>query len=473
MSRTRTHLLLAVAATLIGVAAAPAASHAASLGPANIDGVDSIRYSASPGEVNRLTVAPGPAGTVSFADPGAIVNAPGPDCVEISAHEARCPAALVTALAISLGDGDDRLTVGIDARRGLISGDTGDDTLTGGDGDERLNGGTGNDVLDGRGGADLLSGQDGSDSVRYASRTATVTVNLATDTLGEEGESDEHDTVNSDVESVVGGAGNDSLTGNPQANLLDGGAGDDAIDAGAGNDTLAGGAGNDLIDGSFGNDSVDGGAGNDRLTGGTGSDDVRGGAGADSLHGRDGDVDRLDCGADADTVDADTGDTVAECEVGAPSVALPPTVPAAPLSAFNLIYGMFKVPTTPVTLRGGHVTLSVSCPAASPTGRCSGVISLEPVGRKGKGKAKARSSRRTRRFSVGEKSYAVRAGKKAKVRVRISTAGRRAINRTGSAQLKVLLRRTKRAKRSTRIGTLKVRASRRTKRARRPAKSAS
>ena len=95
----------------------------------------------------------------------------------------------------------------------------------------------------------------------------------------------------------------------------------------------------------------------------------------------------------------------------------------------------------------------------------------KPGNGKGKGKAKAKTSRRTRRFRVGEQSYAVRAGKKAKVRVRISSVGRREIKRSGTARLKVLLRRTKRARKSTRIGTLKVHASRRTKR--RPARSAS
>ena len=121
------------------------------------------------------------------------------------------------------------------------------------------------------------------------------------------------------------------------------------------------------------------------------------------------------------------------------------------------------------------MTLAVSCPAATPLGRCSGVISLERTGRHkakhGKGKAKAKSSRRTRRFRAGEQSYAVRAGKKAKVRVRISRVVRRQITRNGSARLKVLLRRTKRARKATKIGTLKVHASRRTKR--RPARSAS
>ena len=80
-------------------------------------------------------------------------------------------------------------------------------------------------------------------------------------------------------------------------------------------------------------------------------------------------------------------------------------------------------------------------------------------------RTRTRSSRRTRRFErIADQAYAVRAGKRAGVRVRISRAGRRAINRTGSARVKVLLRRTKRATRSTRIGTLEVHASRRTKR---------
>ena len=94
-------------------------------------------------------------------------------------------------------------------------------------------------------------------------------------------------------------------------------------------------------------------------------------------------------------------------------------------------------------LEKGRVTLTVSCPAATPLGRCSGVLSLE---RFGKARAsKAKSSRRTRRFRAGEQSYAVRAGKKTKVRVRLSSVARREVNRSGTARLKVLLRRTKRA----------------------------
>jgi RTX calcium-binding nonapeptide repeat (4 copies) len=458
MSRTRTNLLFALGATLIGLAAVPAASHAATLGPATIDGTDYVRYVASPGEVNRLDVHPGPAGTVAFVDPGATITPQAPTCTSVSAHEARCASILVPAVAVSLGDRDDRVTVSVDLP-GLLSGDAGDDTLTGGDGDESLRGGDGNDTLDGRGGADVMAGENGVDTVSYASRTAAVSVDLSTVALGAEGQAGEHDTVASDVEHAIGGAGDDTLTGDSSANLLDGGAGKDIIDGGAGDDTLAGGSGNDAVDGGAGNDAADGGDGDDRVTGGSGADDLHGGAGADTLRGRDGTVDNLDCGGDADVVDADDNDTVSGCESGAP--VLPP-VPTKPLTVpFSFIFGSVKLPDQPVALQHGHVTLNISCPAATPSGRCAGVISLERFAKKSK---KAHSSRRTRRFRVADQAYSVKAGKKAKVRVRISSLGRRAINRNGSLKVKVYLRRTKRAKKATKIGTLKVHASRRTKR---------
>ncbi len=459
--RNRTRLALAIALGTLGVLAAPAASHAATLGPATIDGTDYVRYAAAPGETNHLDVRPGPSGTVAFVDTGATISPQAPTCVSVSAHEARCADVLVNAVSVSLGDRDDQLTVDV-AKPGRLAGDAGNDTLTGGAGDESLLGGTGNDVLDGRGGADVMTGQDGIDAVSYAGRAAGVTVDLATLALGGDGQPGEHDTVASDVERVTGGNGSDTLTGNAAGNLLDGGPGNDTLDGGAGNDSLVGGSGDDSLSGSAGDDVVDGGTGNDRLAGGSGADVLLGGAGSDSLRGRDGAVDQLDCGDDADVVDADDDDAVAACETGAP---VPPAPPAGPLPLpFNFIFGNLKLPEQPVTLQNGHVTLTVSCPAATPSGRCSGVISLERFAKHPK-KAKAHSSRRTRRFKrIADQAYAVKAGKKAKIRVRISSVGRRAINRNGSLKVKVFLRRTKRAKKATRIGTLKVHASRRTKR---------
>ena len=56
------------------------------------------------------------------------------------------------------------------------------------------------------------------------------------------------------IEGVVGGFGDDTLTGDGNANLLDGS---------SGNDTLSGVNGDDTLIGGFGSDTVDGGAGND------------------------------------------------------------------------------------------------------------------------------------------------------------------------------------------------------------------
>ena len=493
-------LALALSLGLLGALAAPAATHAATIGAATIDSVDSVSYVAGPGEANRLVVQPGPGGTVSFVDPGATINPLDATCVTVTAHEARCDAALVPALNIALGDGDDSATVDVN-KPGSLSGDTGNDVLTGGDGDESLLGGDGDDVLDGRGGADLLSGQAGRDRVTYAGRTAPITVDLTTTTTDREGQAGEHDTVASDVERVTGGAGNDRIVGNTEANQLDGGpgndtvaggdgndsltgsAGDDTLDGGLGNDTVTGGdgndsltgsAGDDTLDGGAGSDSVDGGAGNDHLTGGSGADNIHGGTGNDSLRDRDGNVDQLNCGADLggrdnDSVDADDNDRVSECELGTP--AAPAPKPAGPLTRpFDLLFGAFKLPDAPVAMEHGRVALSVSCPAATPTGRCSGVISLVPAAKRHK-QAKAHSSRRTKRFKkIGDQAYSVKAGKKAKIRVRISSVGRRAVNRAGTLKVHVYLRRTKRSKKATKIGTLKVHASRRTKR-RHPAKA--
>jgi Ca2+-binding RTX toxin-like protein len=58
------------------------------------------------------------------------------------------------------------------------------------------------------------------------------------------------DTLNGDPDTPVleGGAGNDTLNSGPPNSLLSGGAGDDALNGGAGNDLLAGGVGDDTVD---------------------------------------------------------------------------------------------------------------------------------------------------------------------------------------------------------------------------------
>ena len=74
-------------------------------------------------------------------------------------------------------------------------------------------------------------GGAGIDTATYAASSLAVSVSLATNT-GSGG--DAAGDVLSGIENLIGSNGNDSLTGDGNANLLDGG---------AGNDTLLGGAG--------------------------------------------------------------------------------------------------------------------------------------------------------------------------------------------------------------------------------------
>jgi Ca2+-binding RTX toxin-like protein len=84
---------------------------------------------------------------------------------------------------------------------------------------------------------------------------------------------------------LVGGDGDDVLTGSASDDVLDGGAGNDTLDGRGGNDQLFGGPGNDVLIGGRGNDVIAGGDGDDTIiwNPGDGSDIVEGDAGADAL----------------------------------------------------------------------------------------------------------------------------------------------------------------------------------------------
>jgi VCBS repeat-containing protein len=141
-----------------------------------------------------------------------------------------------------------------------LTGNNSANVLTGLAGNDTISGGGGSDTIEGGAGADTLDGGAGTDILSYASSTAGVTVNLATNTA-----SGGHATgdIISNFESILGSNNNDVLTGNSSANTITGGGGDDTINGGLGNDTLAGGAGHDLFiyQVGQGNDSVNGGAG--------------------------------------------------------------------------------------------------------------------------------------------------------------------------------------------------------------------
>jgi endoglucanase len=84
------------------------------------------------------------------------------------------------------------------------------------------------------------------------------------------------------IENVLGGSGNDILTGNAVNNALWGGSGNDIVDGASGNDIVDGGAGNDLLYGAAGSDRLDGGLGADQLSGGISADTFVFGAVTDS-----------------------------------------------------------------------------------------------------------------------------------------------------------------------------------------------
>ena len=107
---------------------------------------------------------------------------------------------------------------------------------------------------------------------------------------------------------VLGGSGNDRITGSPTDDAINGSqgndtltgeAGDDFLRGGKGNDSISGGVGNDIINGNLGDDILNGDAGNDFLRGGKGNDVLIGGDGNDILMG-DADSNTLTGGAGAD-----------------------------------------------------------------------------------------------------------------------------------------------------------------------------
>ena len=209
-----------------------------------------------------------------------------------------------------------------------VTGGSGNDTLTGDAQANVLIGGAGDDILTGAGGIDVLDGGDGADTAVFSDKSAAVVLALngATNATAKIGGVDED--VLRNVENVTGGSGNDTLSGDSQANLLDGGAGNDVLIGGADKDTLDGGTGIDTVlfsdktvglfitlngatnaqmfIGGAGEDTlrnvenVTGGSGADALTGDTLANILDGGIGNDTLTGGFG-LDTLDGGIGIDT----------------------------------------------------------------------------------------------------------------------------------------------------------------------------
>jgi Ca2+-binding RTX toxin-like protein len=163
------------------------------------------------------------------------------------------------------GEGNDWLSGG--GGMDGISGENGDDWIEGHGGNDFLYGGAGNDTLNGGAGQDYMNGSVGNDTATYFERTEDLI--LRPNGRWESGTrsgwvSSENDCINHDIETVIGGSGNDQLF----ANAVRPG----ELRGGAGNDTLYGSALNDRLYGETGDDVLHGGLGNDHMVGGFGSD---------------------------------------------------------------------------------------------------------------------------------------------------------------------------------------------------------
>jgi Ca2+-binding RTX toxin-like protein len=187
----------------------------------------------------------------------------------------------VNKITIKADTGNDRVVFGEGIAIGAqVYGGPGNDYLSGGTTSNKLCGEEGNDTLAGGVGKDQLVGGGGIDTADYSLRGEPLHISL--DGKPNDGAlpestgtaKGEQDNVMADVENIVGGSGNDQITGSGKPDTLRGGAGDDTLIGLGGNDLLVGGAGADSIEGGVGDDvlmAIDLSAG-DVLDGGDGFD---------------------------------------------------------------------------------------------------------------------------------------------------------------------------------------------------------
>ncbi|MDQ1159332.1 Ca2+-binding RTX toxin-like protein [Sphingomonas sp. SORGH_AS 950] len=207
------------------------------------------------GGANVLTGGAGDDLLTGGAGADTLVGGDGIDTADYAASSAGVAVDLTTGFA-QYGDAEgDRLS-GIEN----VIGTAFADRLRAAASGSSLTGGAGNDVLIAGAGADRLDGGAGIDTASFANSAAGVTVDLKAGRA--DGGDATGDTLTS-IESLIGSAHDDVLTGGDGGAVIDGGAGDDVVTGGAGADTLIGGSGDDLLVGGAGADSLQGGAGFD------------------------------------------------------------------------------------------------------------------------------------------------------------------------------------------------------------------
>ncbi|MFW8634531.1 Hint domain-containing protein [Cribrihabitans pelagius] len=217
-----------------------------------------------------------------------------------------------------------------------IDGGDGDDVILGQDGDDSLSGGDGSDSIEGGDGGDVIDSSS-DDPAPLPDRGFPGYAGTDPDIPFVPADPDPAD----DMDTVHGGAGNDTISTGDDADLITGGSGMDVIDGGIDDDTIDGGDDADVLTGSEGSDVLLGGGGDDTIYGGlnpafpdalnitddggdgrdpdpdptNGRDYIDGGDGNDLIFGQD-DDDTIHGGAGNDTIDAGIDDDVVEGGTG-------------------------------------------------------------------------------------------------------------------------------------------------------------
>ena len=211
-----------------------------------------------------------------------------------------------------------------------LTGSSHADNITSATNTQRIDSADGDDQITLGLGAISVDGGSGSDTVDYSGLSSSDAISVELDGLNSVSLSisGSDDQTLIAIENVIGGQGDDVLTGDNSRNLLDGGIGNDTLQGRGGDDTLIGGAGIDRADYSQAGGAVDvdlqtnraiadGNGGEDILSGienlsGSNFDDVlKGDANANTLLGNGG-SDRLTGGAGIDVLDGGSGRDIAD-----------------------------------------------------------------------------------------------------------------------------------------------------------------
>jgi Ca2+-binding RTX toxin-like protein len=192
-----------------------------------------------------------------------------------------------TNLEALLGAGDNTYdarqfnTAGPDLVRTQVVGGPGEDLILTGNSFDLLEPGADRDEVrsgDGNDGVLAASSADGNDLYDLGGGFDQVSYSRRAESISSDGISagsaGERDQLNS-VEALIGGGGNDTLTGTETTRTLDGAAGDDTLNGSDEANSLYGGLGNDNLIGNGGVDAIVGGSGDDTLSGGDGDDNIK------------------------------------------------------------------------------------------------------------------------------------------------------------------------------------------------------